>query len=118
MSRTKKINYIYIINQKELNNKYENRHQPDLELTNRRFKGKIYKVAFNNDLIYIGSKCEELETRFKWHLSNKSNHVLNHKNKNPTIEFLALCPSKDKKSVERQKIDLLRSMQINMAKNY
>ena len=66
MSRTKKFEYIHI-NQKELNNKYLNRQQPILELTNSKFsslhsKGKIYKVIFDDDYVYIGSSCEELET--------------------------------------------------------
>ena len=121
MSRTKK-KYIYIINQKELNNKYENRHQSSLELTNSRFKGKIYKVTFDNDLIYIGSTCEELETRFKWHLSNKSNKLLKHKHKdsdkNPRLNCLFYAQVKIKRGLKRSKIDLLRSMLINMTKNY
>lgn len=79
MSRTTKFDYIHI-NQREINKKYENRHQPGLELTNSKFnssyiKGKIYKVTFDNDLIYIGSTCEELETRLKWHLTNKNSQV-------------------------------------------
>ena len=100
MSRTKKFEYIHI-NQKELNNKYLNRQQPILELTNSKFsslhsKGKIYKVIFD-DYVYIGSSCEELKTRFKWHLSNKNSQVYKDKDKNPKIELMELCPSKDKK---------------------
>ena len=105
MSRTKKFEYIHI-NQKELNNKYLNRQQPILELTNSKFsslhsEGKIYKVIFDDDYVYIGSSWEELETRYKWHLSNKNSQVYKDKDKNPKIELMELCPSKGRKSLEK-----------------
>ena len=51
---------------------YHDRKLPDLEFINAKhnllFKnGKIYEVLFDNELIYVGSTCEELETRLKWH---------------------------------------------------
>ena len=104
LSRTTKLEYIHV-NNKEVNNKYFNRKQPILELVNSKFNilyknGKIYKVTFDNEKIYIGSTCEELETRLKWHLSNKNSQVFEHKDKNPKIELIVNCPSFDKKSLE------------------
>ena len=66
LSRTTKLDYIHV-NHKELNNRYINRKQAILELVNSRFNslyknGKIYKVTFDNNMVYIGSTCEELET--------------------------------------------------------
>ena len=37
--------------------------------------GKIYKATFDNEMVYVGSTCEELETRLKWHLSNNKSQV-------------------------------------------
>ena len=79
LSRTTKLEYIHL-NNKELNNRYINREQPILELINSKFNslyknGKIYKVTFNNEMVYVGSTCEELETRIKWHLSNKQSGI-------------------------------------------
>ena len=105
LSRTTKFEYIHI-NNKELNNKYFNRRQPMLELVNAKFNslyknGKIYKVTFDNERIYVGSTCEELETRLKWHLSNNKSQVFKHKSKKPKIELIVNAPSNDKKSLEK-----------------
>ena len=105
LSRTTRINYIHL-NNKEIKNKYFNRRQPILEIVNSKFNslyknGKIYKVIFDNEYIYIGSTCEELETRLKWHLSNNKSQVFKLKNENPKIELIINAPSKDKKSLER-----------------
>ena len=105
LSRTTKFDFIHVKN-KELNNKYFNRKQPILELVNSRFNslyknGKIYKVTFDNGMVYIGSTCEELKTRLKWHLSNKKSQVFIHKDKNPKIELIINSPSNDKKSLEK-----------------
>ena len=85
MNRTTKFEYIHI-NNKELNNSYHNRKQPILELCNSKFNslyknGKIYKVTFNDKSVYVGSTCEDLETRLKYHLSNKNNNVFKNKSK-------------------------------------
>ena len=103
LSRTTQFDYIHF-NNKELNNKYFNRKQPVLELVNSKFNslyknGKIYKVTFDNKMVYVGSTCEELETRFKWHLSNSKSQVFKHKDKNPKLELLIDAPSFDKKSL-------------------
>ena len=57
LSRTTKKEYIHV-NNKEFSNKYFNRKQPLIELINSKFNslyknGKIYKITFNNDMIYI-----------------------------------------------------------------
>ena len=91
---------------KEINNKYFNRRKPTLEIVNSKFNslyknGKIYKVTFNNGMVYVGSTCEDIETRLKWHLSNKKSQVFKHKNRNPKIELIINAPSNDKKSLEK-----------------
>lgn len=63
--------------------------------------GKIYKITFDNKKIYIGSTCEDLETRLRWHLTNNKSQVFKNKHKNPIIELLVVCPSYDKKSLEK-----------------
>ena len=105
LSRTTKLEYIHL-NNKEINNKYFNRWQPMLELTNSKFNslyknGKIYKVTFDNEKVYVGSTCEELETRLKWHLWNTKSQVFEHKNNNPKIQLIVKAPSYDKKSLEK-----------------
>ena len=105
LSRTTKLEYIHV-NHKELNNRYINRKQPILELVNSRFNslyknGKIYKVTFDNNMVYAGSTCEELETRLKWHLSNNKSQAFKHKDKNPKIELIINTPSNNKKSLEK-----------------
>ena len=105
LSRTTKLEYIHL-NNKELNNKYFNKRQPILELANSKFNslyknGKIYKVTFENGMIYIGSTCEKLETRLKWHLSNMKSQVFKNKQHKPKIELIINAPSNDKKSLEQ-----------------
>ena len=102
LSPATKFEYLHI-NNKELNNKYFNRKQPKIELVNSRLNslyrnGKIYKVTFDNEMIYVGSTCEELETRLKWHLSNNKSQVFKHKDKNPNIGLIINAPSNDKKA--------------------
>ena len=105
LSRTTKLDYIHL-NNIEVNNKYVNRRQPLLELMNTKFNslyknGKIYKVTFDDGRIYIGSTCEELETRLYWHLTNCKSQVYKNKDKNPKIELIVKAPSSDKKSLEK-----------------
>lgn len=52
-------------------------------------------------MVYIGSTCEELKTRLKWHLASNRSQVFKHKNQNPVIELIVNAPSKDKKSLEK-----------------
>ena len=105
LSRTTNFEYIHI-NNIELNHKYFDRRTPVLELMNAKLNslysnGKIYKVTFNDGKVYIGSTCEELETRFKWHLSNNKSQVFKNRNENPKIELIINAPSNDKKSLEK-----------------
>ena len=105
LSRTTKFDYIRI-NNKEISNKYFNRRSPILELVNSKFNslyknGKIYKVTFDNKMVYVESTCEELETRFKWHLSNNKSQVFKHKDKNPKIELIINAASNDKRGLEK-----------------
>ena len=58
-------------------------------------------MTFDNKMVYVGSTCEELETRFKWHLSNSKSQVFKHKDKNPKIELLIDAPSNDKRGLEK-----------------
>lgn len=84
LSRTTKYEYIHL-DSHELNYCYRIREQPRLELVNSLFnsdylKGKIYKITLEKcDKVYIGSSCEELETRLKWHVSNNTSQVLEKK---------------------------------------
>ena len=96
LSKTTKFEYMHI-NNKELNNKYFNRRQPVLELVNNNFNslyknGNIYIVTFHNKMVYIGSTCEELETRLKWHLSNEKSQVFKHNTKSPKTELIISAP--------------------------
>ena len=105
LSRTTKLDYIHI-NNKELNNRYINRKQPILELINSKFNslyknGKIYKVTFDNGFVYIGSTCEELATRLKWHLTNNKSQVFKNKEHNPKIKLIVNAPSHDKRGLEK-----------------
>lgn len=93
LSRTTKYEYIHL-DSHELNYCYRIREQPRLELVNSLFnsdylKGKIYKITLEKcDKVYIGSSCEELETRLKWHVSNNTSQVLGKKRYNPKIELV------------------------------
>ena len=105
LSRTTKLEYIHL-NNKEVNNKYLERRQPILELTNAKFNslyrnGKIYRVRFDDGKIYIGSTCENLKLRLAWHLTNPGSQVYKNKNKNPKIELIVNAPSYDKKNLEK-----------------
>ena len=54
------------------NNHYEKRNANKIYFTFDRLMIDKKKVTFNNGNVCIGSTCEELETRFKWNLSNKN----------------------------------------------
>ena len=54
------------------NNHYEKRNANKIYFTFDRLMIDIKGVPFNNGNVCIGSTCEELETRFKWNLSNKN----------------------------------------------
>ena len=101
LSRTRKFEFIHL-NFKELNNRYVTREQPTLELTNSKFNslyrnGKIYKIMFDDGRLYVGSTCEELNTRLKWHLSDKKSQVYKNRKDNPKIELTVTSPFADEK---------------------
>ena len=104
LSRTTKYNYICLDNSK-LNTKYVNRKMPFLELTNAKFnslysEGKIYKILVD-DKIYVGSTCEDLETRLSRHLKDRKSQIYKYRKKKPQIELIVKAPTNDKKSLEK-----------------
>lgn len=117
LSRTRKFEFIRL-NFKELNNRYVTREQPTLELTNSKFNslyrnGKIYKIMFDDGRLYVGSTCEELNTRLKWHLSDKQSQVQKNRKDNPKTELTVTSPSADEKLQKMQKIVISMSMLLN-----
>lgn len=102
LSRTTKLEYIHL-NYKKLKNQYFNRKLPTIELIsnvhNSYNNGKIYQITFDNIYIYIGSTCETLETRLKWHLTNTKSQVFKHRHNNPKIELITNAPSFNKSSL-------------------
>ena len=105
LSRTTKFEYIHL-NKNEINSIYKIRQHPNLELINSRFNsqfnnGKIYEIKFDNDKIYIGSTCEELEKRLEWHLKNKNSQVYKNRKYNPKTKLIVNAPSESKKSLEK-----------------
>ena len=85
---------------------YYNGKLPELELINTKhnplFKnGKIYEVSFDNELIYVGSTREALETRLSWHKTNKKSQVFRYKDHIPEIKLIVNAPCKDKKELEK-----------------
>ena len=104
LSRTTKFEFLHL-NFKELNKEYKIRGSPDVELVNvknsKYIDGKIYKVTFNDDKIYIGSTCDDLDKRLKSHLTDKNSIVYKNKHNNPEIELLVYAPCYDKKTLEK-----------------
>ena len=104
LSRTTKFEYIHLVNS-EVNRNYYPRSLPEIELTNAKkddvfMDGKIYEVKFSNGKIYVGSTCENLETRLKWHLSNSKSQVYKFSKFKPKINLIVNAPSFDKKKLE------------------
>ena len=42
-------------------------------------KGKIYKIIFDVDKIYIGQTCKELSERLQEHINDKKNPIFGYK---------------------------------------
>ena len=104
LSRTTKFEYLHLSNEK-MKNKYKNRVMPPLELTNAKFnslysEGKIYKILVD-DKVYVGSTCEDLETRLSRHLKDPKSQIYKHRKKKPQIELIVKAPTNDKKSLEK-----------------
>ena len=104
LSRTTKLKHIHLAN-KELNKNYYIRKQPGVEQVNAKNNlyrnGKIYEVTFCDEKIYVGSTCEELDSRLKAHLSDKNSQVYKNKENNPKIELIINAPCYDKKTLEK-----------------
>ena len=52
---------------------------------------------FDDGRLYVGSTCEELNTRLKWHLSDKKSQVYKNRKDNPKIELTVTSPFADEK---------------------
>ena len=104
LSRTTKYKYVHLDN-KKLKNEYKIRSMPPLELTNAKFnslysEGKIYKILVD-DKVYVGSTCEDLETRLSRHLKDRKSQIYKYRKKKPQIELIVKAPTNDKKSLEK-----------------
>lgn len=97
------------MNNKEINNRYIVRKQPDLELVNTRFnslyqRGQIYEVTFDRSgKIYVSSTCDKLEERLKQHVSNKKSAVYKYRTMGPQFRLIVKASSECKKSLEKVK---------------
>ena len=96
-----------------------NRNSPELELTNARENslfenGKIYEVTFDNQMIYVGSTCEELETRLRWHKNNNKSQVYKFRINKPVIKLIVNTPCRDRKELERVEVEYI----MDYSKNY
>lgn len=105
LSRTHKFEFIHL-NFKDLKTKYKYRGQPIIELVNSKFNslfknGKIYEVSFkHSNKLYIGSTCDDLQTRLEQHLKDSKSRVHEYKKYGPKIKLIINAPSKDKKALE------------------
>ena len=104
LSRTTKFEYIHL-NNKQVNFRYYVREQPNEEISkmdgNLKYNtGKIYKITFTNGKVYIGSTCEDLKTRLRWHLADKKSVVYKNSIYKPKIELIVKATCFDKKRLE------------------
>ena len=104
LSRTTKLDFIHL-NFNKLNTKYKPKEEVLFEtcnvIQNTFQNGKIYKVTFNDKKIYIGSTCNDLNTRFEQHMKDEKSQVFMNKNKNPQIKLIVNAPCFDKKTLEK-----------------
>ena len=104
LSRTTQFDYIHLDN-KTLNRNYYNRQIPPLELINSKFtslykNSKIYQITFNkNNYVYVGSTCEDIEIRLKWHIKNKNSQIYKYKDDIPQISLIINAPCNDRKKL-------------------
>ena len=101
LSRSTKFEYIHIDNQKKTyyynqHNKHETISIGQTEYQN----GKIYRIDFDDSKIYIGSTIKSLEERLNEHLKDHKSIVYKHRDQNPRITLVSLCPSKNKYKLE------------------
>ena len=61
-----------------------------------------YIVTFeSSEKVYVGSACENLDLRLKWHITNKTSQVYKNRRYIPKIELLVKAPSRDRKTLEK-----------------
>ena len=103
LSRTTKFDYIHLDNNK-LKSEYEcvkNNNILVMKPRQTEFKdGKIYRIDFDNEDIYIGSTICSIEKRFEEHLNEKKSVVFKNKDNNPKISLLCNYPCYDKSQLE------------------
>ena len=104
LSRTTKLEYIHL-DDNDLKKRYFIREQSKEEIAKttsdlKYNNGKIYKIKFSNGELYVGSTCDDLETRLKWHLVDKKSVVHKKKLLRPKIELIVNAPCFDKKTLE------------------
>ena len=104
LSRTTKLEHIHLDNC-DLNRRYHVRRQSEEEIAKsasdlKYNNGKIYKIVFSNGKIYVGSTCDDLKTRLKWHLADNKSAVHINSIFKPKIELIVKAPCYDKKTLE------------------
>lgn len=62
--------------------------------------GKIYKVTFDDGLLYIGCTYKTLRQRLNNHLRTPNSPVFKNRDNNPPIELLTDAPSVNRQSLE------------------
>ena len=93
LRRTTKFEYIHVEDLEPkytyiVNNKHEVQSTGNTEYQN----GKIYKIEFDDESIYIGSTIKTIKMRRKEHLSDTKSIVYKNKDKNSKISLLIDCP--------------------------
>ena len=78
-----KLKYTYIVN---------NKHEVQSIGHTKYQNGKIYKIEFDDEIIYIGSTIKTIKMRRKEHLSDTKSIVYKNKDKNPKISLLIDWP--------------------------
>ena len=63
-------------------------------------------------MIYVGSTCQELETRLIWHKQIKSSQVFKYRNNKSEIKLIVNSPCKDRKELERVETEFIREYSI------
>ena len=97
LTRTTKFECIHAENLKSkytytVKNKHEIQSIGHTEYQN----GKIYKIEFDDESIYIGSTIKTPEIRLKEHISDIKSIVYKNKDKSPKISLLIDCPCENK----------------------
>lgn len=103
LSRTKKFEYIHLIN-KELRPMYyirKNANHKTIKPYQNEYKdAKIYKIEFDNGLIYIGCTTKSIEERLNEHLFDVKSVVYKNKQYNTSISLVCNYPCHSKEELE------------------